>query len=160
MTDHILWRIGTDTLDYMTDDASGKGAETTGGRWNHKGTALLYTSASAALACLETLVHLNAGGLPLNRYLVQIRVPGTIWTKRTVFNKNAHIGWDAIPAGKVSIAWGTNWAKSLASLCAVVPSVIVPDENKVLINPRHADATKLTITKVGKWTYDARLSRR
>jgi RES domain-containing protein len=160
MTDHILWRIGTDTLDYMADDASGKGAETTGGRWNHKGTAMLYTSASAALACLETLVHLNAGGLPLNRYLVQIRVPGTMWTKRTVFNKNAHIGRDAIPAGKVSIAWGTSWAKSLASLCAVVPSVIVPDENNVLINPRHADATKLTITKVGKWTYDARLSRR
>jgi RES domain-containing protein len=160
MTDHILWRIGTDTPDYTAVDPSGKGAETTGGRWNHKGTALLYTSASAALACLETLVHLNAGGLPLNRYLVQIRVPGTIWTKRTVFNKNVNIGWDAIPAGKVSIAWGTNWAKSLASLCAVVPSVIVPDENNVLINPRHADATKLTITKVGKWTYDARLSRR
>jgi RES domain-containing protein len=160
MTDHILWRIGTDTPDYTAVDPSGKGAETTGGRWNHKGTALLYTSASAALACLETLVHLNAGGLPLNRYLVQIRVPGTIWTKRTVFNKNVNIGWDAIPAGKVSIAWGTNWAKSLASLCAVVPSVIVPDENNVLINPRHADANKLTITKVSKWTYDARLSRR
>jgi RES domain-containing protein len=160
MTDQVLWRIGTDTPDYTAEDPSGKGAEATGGRWNRKGTALLYTSASAALACLETLVHLNAGGLPLNRYLVQIRVPGTIWAKRSVFDKSVHVGWDAIPAGKVSIAWGTAWAKSLVSLCAVVPSVIVPDENNVLINSRHADATKLTITKVGKWTYDARLSKR
>jgi RES domain-containing protein len=160
MTDHVLWRIGTDTLDYMADDASGKGAEITGGRWNHKGNAMLYTSASAALACLETLVHLNAGGLPLNRYLVQIRVPGSIWAKRIVFDKSINIGWDAIPAGRASITWGTAWAKSLASLCAVVPSVIVPDENNVLINPRHADAIKLTIVKVGKWTYDARLTKR
>ena len=105
-------------------------------------------------------MHLNAGGLPLNRYLVQISVPGSIWAKRTQFDKSVCVGWDAIPAGKVSIAWGTGWAKSLVSLCAVVPSVIVPDENNVLINPRHADATKLTITKVSKWTYDARLSKR
>lgn len=160
MTDQVLWRIGTDTPDYTAEDPSGKGAETTGGRWNHKGKALLYTSASAALACLETLVHLNAGGLPLNRYLVQIRVPGSVWAKRDVFDKSVHVGWDAIPAGKVSIAWGTGWAKSLVSLCAVVPSVIVPDENNILINPRHADATKLTITKIGKWTYDARLTKR
>ncbi len=160
MTDHLLWRIGTDSPDYTAEDISGKGAETTGGRWNHKGTALLYTSASAALACLETLVHLNAGGLPLNRYLVQIHVPRGTWTKRTLFNKSAHVGWDAIPAGKVSITWGTAWAKSQASLCAVVPSVIVPDEDNVLINPRHADATGLTIVKVGKWTYDTRLGGR
>jgi len=38
MTDHMLWRIGTDTLDYTAGDPSGQGAETTGGRWNHKGT--------------------------------------------------------------------------------------------------------------------------
>ena len=159
MTDRILWRIGTDTADYTAEDASGKGAETTGGRWNQKGTALLYTSASAALACLETLVHLNAGGLPLNRYLVQIRLPASVWAKREVFVKAVNVGWDAIPAGKVSIAWGTSWAKSLVSLCAVVPSVIVPDESNVIINPRHGGASRLTITKVCKWTYDARLSK-
>ena len=93
-----------------------------------------------------------AGGLPLYRHFVQIRVPGTIWAKRTVFDKSVCVGWDAIPAGKVSIAWGTGWAKSLVSLCAIAPPVIVSDENNVLINPRRTDATKLTITKVGKWT--------
>jgi len=41
-----------------------------------------------------------------------------------------------------------------------VPSVIVPDENNVLINARHADATTLTITKISKWTHDGRLGKR
>ena len=38
--------------------------------------AAVYTSQTRALACLETVVHLNAGGLPLNCYLVEV----TIWT--------------------------------------------------------------------------------
>ncbi len=65
-----LWRIGTDTRSWQAHDLSGKGAEVTGGRWNAKGTPVVYASEARALACLETLVHLNAGGLPLNRYLV------------------------------------------------------------------------------------------
>jgi RES domain-containing protein len=62
-----LWRIATDTKDHEADDLSGKGAETTGGRWNAVGIPMVYTSLSRALASLETVVHLNAGGLPLNR---------------------------------------------------------------------------------------------
>ena len=39
----------------------------------------------------------------------------------------------------------------------MVPSVIVPEEYNVLLNPRHADAAKLNATAVRPWTYDARL---
>ena len=54
-----LWRIASDTPDYTADDTTGAGAKKTGGRWNRKGIALIYTAESRALACLETLVHLN-----------------------------------------------------------------------------------------------------
>ena len=54
----ISWRIGTDTPDYAADDMDGIGAKMTGGRWNRKGTALVYSSSTRALACLETIVHL------------------------------------------------------------------------------------------------------
>jgi RES domain-containing protein len=75
----IAYRIGTDTPDYEADDLSGKGAEITGGRWNEKGAAVVYAAASRSLACLETIVHLAAGGLPLNRYLVEISIPDPVW---------------------------------------------------------------------------------
>ena len=74
-----VWRIATDTKDYEADDLSGKGAEITGGRWNDKGTPLVYTSTNRALAALETIVHLNSGGLPLNRYLVEIVIKDDVW---------------------------------------------------------------------------------
>jgi RES domain-containing protein len=62
---------------YEADNMSGAGAKVTGGRWNAAATAVVYTSQTRAraLACLETVVHLNAGGLPLNRYLVKVTIP-------------------------------------------------------------------------------------
>ena len=152
-----VWRIAPDTPHYEAHDLSGKGAEETGGRWNKKGTPMLYTSASRALACLETVVHLDGSNpLPLNRYLVQLLIPLASWTARTVF-KSGDVGWDAEPAGKVSIDWGTAWAKGKTTLVAEVPSVIVPEERNLLINTRHPDASKVKATKVRKWTYDFRL---
>jgi RES domain-containing protein len=138
---------------------SGKGAEITGGRWNRKGTPLLYTASSIALACLETVVHITGSEpLPLNRYLVKIEIPPAAWRLRTVFNPKTGVGWDALPAGLVSLNWGTQWAQSAHGLIAQVPSIVVPEETNVLINPKHPDAILLTAKKGHHWTYDLRLS--
>lgn len=153
-----VWRIASDTPDYVAHDLSGKGAEKTGGRWNRKGTPLVYASQSRSLACLETVVHLGgANPLPLNRYLVRVGIPIALWKSRSVFDRGAHVGWDAEPAGKVSLDWGTAWVAGMTTVLAVVPSVIVPEEMNILINPTHADVSKVTATKVRKWTYDQRI---
>jgi len=152
------WRIGTDTPAYTAEDMKGIGAKTTGGRWNRAGTALVYTASSRALACLETVVHLNTGGLPLNRYLVQIDIPDDVWAARqTLTEKTAPVGWDALPAGKVSLDWGDRWVNVGASCILEVPSSIVPEESNILINPAHRDAARIVATKIRKWQYDARI---
>jgi RES domain-containing protein len=156
-----LWRIATDTPDYTADDTTGAGAKATGGRWNRPGTPLLYSAGSIALACLETLVHLRFGDLPLNRYLVAIEVPEDVWLAAATFTgTGAHVGWDAIPHGKVSLDAGEKWLSGKFSLLYKVPSVIVPQESNILINPAHPDAAKLTFRKLGRWTYDSRLTTR
>ncbi|MBN8871500.1 MAG: RES family NAD+ phosphorylase [Rhodospirillales bacterium] len=154
-----LWRIATDTPAYEADDLSGAGAERTGGRWNEAGTPVVYTSETQALACLETLVHLNAGGLPLNRYLVAITVPDDVWASaRTETAASLPVGWDAAPAGRASLRVGMAWLRSGASALLRVPSMIVPDEFNVLINPRHGESAGIRAVKVRKWMYDLRLS--
>lgn len=154
-----IWRIATDTPDYEAHDLSGMGAEKTGGRWNRKGTAMIYASASRALACLETVVHLGSGDpLPLNRYLVEITMPVGLWNDRAVFDSASNVGWDAEPAGRVSLDWGSSWAGGRTTLVAEVPSVIVPEEINVLINPKHPDIGAVSATKLRKWMYDARLA--
>jgi RES domain-containing protein len=154
-----LWRIATDTPDYTADDLTGEGAKRSGGRWNRPGHAALYTGSTIALACLETIVHLGGGDLPLNRYLVRVDVPDKVWhSARRLTATTAPVGWDAIPAGKVSLDFGDRWLseeRAPALLC--VPSVIVPEEENVLINPAHDDAKQIVATKLRRWTYDGRV---
>lgn len=152
-----VWRIAADAPAYGADDLTGKGAELTGGRWNRKGTPMLHTSSSIALACLETFVHLGQQ-LPLNRYLVQIEIPQSLWNVRAKFDPAAHVGWDAEPPGLVSLDWGTQWARSDAALVAEVPSIVVPEEANLLLNSHHPDAAQLLVRKVREWLYDPRLA--
>jgi RES domain-containing protein len=155
-----VWRIATDTPAYEADDISGTGAKVTGGRWNTPGVAVIYTSQTRALACLETVVHLNAGGLPLNRYLVEVTIPDAVWANaRLTTASSLPVGWDAEPAGRASIEFGTNWIRKGASVLLVVPSVIVPEEFNVLINPQHSDSSTITAAKTRKWLYDTRLTK-
>ena len=153
-----VFRIGADTPAYTADDRTGAGAERSGGRWNAKGTPVLYTSRSRALACVETIVHLSrTGALPYNRYLVEYHIPESSWTARALFDASVAIGWDALPPGQVSQSWGTAWLRAGSSLVAEVPSVIVPEESNVLFNPGHPDMARVTVRKVRRWLYDARL---
>lgn len=153
-----VWRIATDTSKYLADDLSGEGAKTTGGRWNSQGLAVLYCADTPSLACLETLVHLGTSGLPLNRYLVAIDIPDSVWNAREIKNiSNLAVGWDACPPGKISLALGDGWLTSTASAILVVPSVIAPEDCVILINPLHSDAASITAQKTRKWLYDPRL---
>jgi RES domain-containing protein len=152
------WRIATDTPDYVADDLSGAGAKITGGRWNRPGIPVLYCADTPSLACLEALVHLGTSGLPLNRYLVAIHVPDTVWHVREIQTPvSLPVGWDACPAGILSLDVGDTWLRSNRTAVMVVPSVIVPEDCLILINPLHPDASGITASKIRKWLYDPRL---
>ncbi len=154
----VLWRIATESPHYPAGDLSGGGAAKSGARWNRPKTPMVYTSTTRALACLETIVHAASGDpLPLNRYLVAITVSDAMWASRTMFDRATHVAWNAIPAGRTSLEWGTAWATSNTSLLAQVPSVIVPEEMNILINPAHADMASVRAVVVRQWMYDGRL---
>jgi RES domain-containing protein len=156
----IAYRIGIDTPDYEADDLSGKGAEITGGRWNEKAAAVVYAADSRSLACLETIVHLAAGGLPFNRYLVEISIPDPVWAAaRTETPASLPVGWDAEPASRTSISFGTAWLRSGRSAVLIIPSVLVPEECCVLVNPSHPDSANISAVKSRRWLYDPRLTR-
>jgi RES domain-containing protein len=150
-----VWRIAVEAPAYAANDLRGTGAKMTGGRWNTKGTPLLYCATNIALATLETVHYLRTGGLPYNRYLVRIDVPDAVWNARHILAPLPG-GWDAIPAGLASGTAGDAWIRSGTSALLLVPSVIVPDEYNVLVNPFHPDAGALAATTIRRWLYDPR----
>lgn len=150
-----VWRIAVEAPTYSANDISGTGAKITGGRWNSKGTPVLYCATSIALATLETVHYLRSGGLPFNRYLVRVDIPDDVWTARKVLDPLPG-GWDAIPAGLSAQTAGDDWIATRASALLLVPSVIVPDEFNVLINPQHPNAVSVVATTLKRWIYDPR----
>ena len=152
------WRIATDTPDCLADDLSGAGAKLTGGRWKRPGLPVVYCAESASLACLETLVYLGPGGLPLNRYLVAVDIPDRLWRAReTRAPASLPAGWDAAPAGAVSLDSGDDWLSSKRSAILSLLSAIVPEDSVILFNPLHAHAAGVMASKTRRWLDDPRL---
>lgn len=154
-----FWRIGVETEAFQASDLSGEGGLRSSGRWHRRGSPIIYSAGSIALACLETLVHLNSSGLPMKRWLVRIDVPLRLAERaRRIDMDSAEPGWDAQPAGPVSLDRGDEWLRAVDSALLFVPSVIVPEEQNALINPAHPDARHIKALKVRRWRYDPRLA--
>jgi RES domain-containing protein len=133
-----------------------EGARLYGGRWNHKGTALVYAASHASLAVLEALVHSET--LPANMVLVAYDVPAAP-APRVRLPASLPRDWAAYPFPKVTQDLGTTWAKSRAELALRVPSAVVPNEMNWLMNPHHPAIAKVKATVFGPFSFDRRLRR-
>jgi RES domain-containing protein len=137
---------------------SGKGAASKGARWNHPGELVTYAATSISLAAWETRAHFGRGTtLPWNRFLVRIDVPDEIWAAREVLVRLRPVGWDAIPEGLVSRNLGSSWLKSGRTALLTMPSVIIGEEDNVMVNPAHPDCAQIRATKVRRFLYDHRV---
>ena len=160
-----IWRIASEGHTWKANDLSGNGAARYPGRWNSLDRPIVYSSSSIALACLETVVHLAGDdSLPFPRQLVRITIPSEHWKQRRMFANEELSGWDSAPTPEhaedrfaATRAWGDAWLLGLDSLLAEVPSVIVPEETNLLLNPRHPAHGELKAEIVRPWKYDARL---
>ncbi|WP_035055219.1 RES family NAD+ phosphorylase [Andreprevotia chitinilytica] len=149
-----VWRLARAA--YATD-LSGYGAALFGGRWNHRDVPAVYTATSRALAVLEVLAHLPEPGLMPDDYqLISIDLPDDPALFHTLAPPT---GWDAVPAGDTSRDAGTGWLKQSGQLGLYLPSVIVPLDRNMLLNPAHPLLRDGTIQAVieGPFDFDGRV---
>lgn len=134
----------------------GKGAELYGGRWNSKGTRVLYMSESRALAVLEVLVHL-AVEIPDKYVLGGAEIPADLEIE-TVSENELPAGWQTpISAQQTATRHiGDKWVQGGQSAVLSVPSVIVEERNFVL-NPAHAEFRRITFQMPTPFEFDGRL---
>lgn len=153
-----VWRIANNSKRYPPEDLSGAGAAQRGGRWNPAGRSVVYSATTISLACLETLTHTNTESLPLPRCLIRIDIPDDVWIARETLREPYPLGWDEMPPRKASIEFGNVWLASNRCALLEVPSVIIPEETNILINPLHPDAKRIVALNLRPWKYDERLS--
>ncbi len=140
------------------NDLSGTGARIYGGRWNHKGTCVIYTSESISLATVEYLVHIPLSIAPTNLSLATLQIPDEMIPKEIIM-ADLPENWREYPAPSKLAESGSNWARANESLLLRVPSVVVQYEFNILINPLHQDMKHVTILQVESYKADKRLFR-
>ena len=137
-------------------DLTGTGARIYGGRWNHKGISVIYTSENRSLATVEYLVHVPLSMIPVNLAVVCIEIPNRIIPKQFSLTELPS-NWRDFPAPPELADLGTHWVLANESLLLRVPSAVVENEFNILINPMHPDIQYLTISHVEEYAFDERL---
>ncbi len=136
-------------------DLTGIGAKTVGGRWNRKGVALLYTSSTVSLSTLEVLAHLPPAYFPDDMSLATIEIPEDEIITFDI--DKLPKGWNMTPPPIQMQEITNSWIDKNESLGLRVPSIIIPSEVNILINPLHHRFNKIKLSKVIPFTFDKRL---
>ncbi len=124
------------------DDMKGAGAAAYGGRWHSKGISILYTASTPSLALLESIVHLSR--IPVMDYCMAcFQIP----EERILKIEISHLpeSWNSNPAVGDTAIIGDRFIKQNQYLGLEVPSVIIPEETNILLNPRHNDFSKVSL---------------
>jgi RES domain-containing protein len=140
---------------HASDPLSGRGAAIAGNRWNSPGTRVAYAASSRALAALEMLVHVTRETVPPDLVFVPIDLPDRLVVEATGIPGD----WADLPYGPNARRFGDRWVAERRSLGLLVPSVVVPAERSVLVNPQHRAIGRVRIGPVEVFAFDQRLIR-
>lgn len=133
---------------------TGEGAARTGGRWNSRGVRMVYASETLSLAALETLVHLNPPVLlPYVCFRIELDLDGI----ETLPNADLPPDWRDEPGPVSTRRLGDRWLAEARSVALRVPSVIIPGESNVLLNPQHPEFARLRPGTAQPFSFDPRL---
>ncbi len=141
-----------------SDDLSGIGAKLTGGRWNNKGTTVLYTSDSRALCTAEIAVHMPIGLIPKDYFIITIEIPDIIPFAQ-IDRKALPKKWDDFPYSSITQNIGEDFISKREFLALKVPSAVVQGDYNYLLNPLHKDFEKVKLIRRERFNFDKRLFR-
>jgi RES domain-containing protein len=150
----VVWRLAR--KDHIDQPLSGEGARLYGGRWNHVGVAIAYTSQSLSLAVLEYLVNLSIDDLPKDLFSIQIKIPDD-FVQPGISLDELPVTWRTFPAPEALKDLGTDWVGKGDTPILLVPSVVIPNERNCLINPKHSLAHRIVVDRVEPFGLDERL---
>jgi RES domain-containing protein len=127
------------------------------GRWHEKGNLVIYTSEHASLAAWEKIVHAATfENLPDNLLLIKIEISDGIEIQ-TVPQKVLVKGWNSFPFVRETVNYGTSFLRKKENLALKVPSVIIPDEYNIILNPLHPDIQACKVIYTARFIFDKRV---
>ena len=148
------WRITSGRFAGSAFD--GEGARLYGGRWSHRGTAMVYCSATLSLAALEYFVHLEADLAPDGLVSLPVEIPSEVAVE---FLEIAALpaGWRSYPGPERLRDLGSGWVREGRTAVLSVPSSVIPHERNLLLNPLHPEFSRLHLGTAEPFSFDPRM---
>lgn len=148
----VIWRLSREPYASL----EGEGARLYGARWNSVGVPVVCAASHLSLAALEYLVHIDIEDVPSDLVALSIQVPDRA-SQITLRAEDMPPDWRNVPVPRQCAAVGDDWVGQGDALLLRVPSVLVPEEENVLLNPRHPEATKVGVVGTRRFVFDTRL---
>ncbi|TVR69525.1 MAG: RES domain-containing protein [Marinilabiliales bacterium] len=149
----LVYRI---TGKKYASDLTGKGAAMFGGRWNKKGSPVLYTGENKEIALLETIVHTPPLLIPA-LVILTLEIPDDSIT--TIEIKSLPENWTVYPAPVVLSEIGERWIREGKTIALKVPSCIIHSSHNYILNCRHPEYSRVRLIDQGNFKFDSRLKR-
>lgn len=152
----LAWRLARPEF---AEHLDGEGSRIEGGRWNPIGMPALYTSEHLSLSVLETYVHLPPQMRDVLPVLtaVQISVPDSAGSMRVMPERLSELLASENPLA-ASQAIGRAWISRGHDLVLQVPSILVPEESNLVLNPLHPHIADVRIVSSRAFRFDPRLA--
>jgi RES domain-containing protein len=116
----------------------------------------VYASHALSLAALEYLVHVDPADAPTDLVGMAIELPEDARIERWPEDALPP-QWRALSAPPACQAKGDRWAAGRAALGVWVPSVIIPGEHNLLLNPAHPVMSSVAVVDARPFAFDPRL---
>ena len=125
-----------------------------GARWNSPGRPVIYGGESFAITLLERLVHLGNARIPANQVFGAITIPPRVEVEEIALCDVP--AWDADDMA-ASRRFGDAWFDQRRTVVLIVPSLVTRIDRNVLLNARHPDFPRITVTPPAPVPWDRRL---
>jgi RES domain-containing protein len=150
-----VWRLVRPAFGEAAEAFSGEGARRFGGRWNSVGRSVVYTSEHPSLAALETLAHADRKRFARDLLAFEVHVPTDLVAR--LDDADLPPDWRARPDAPAARAVGDAWLTAGTHAALSVPSVLVPQERNVLLDPGHPRFAEVRIGGPVAFRFDDRL---
>src|ERR1043166_4875513 len=150
-----VWRLAPPEYAHELD---GEGGKLFGGRWNSPGRSVLYAASYLSLAVLEVYLNIQPDlrdDLPVFQ-AVRISIPGDAAVTQVSQEQLAAFMAASEPID-ASRHLGDDWLDRSETLALEVPSVVVPEETNLALNPAHPRMRDVKIVSMRAFRFDPRL---
>jgi RES domain-containing protein len=116
----------------------------------------VFTSATLSLAALERFIHTDADLEPADLVAIPVEIREDVAIDAIELDA-LPVDWRTFPPPSTLARIGEQWFRAAKTAVLSVPSVVIPQERNLVLNPTHREFASLAIGRSEPFSFDPRM---